>query len=160
MTRFIASHSLEIVTDYISNIQIQTFHHLPAPSANYKANHKTISLANVKRLRRLEIMVRLLQNIRRDEQFHTPGGLDLMQGVTALIDDTTKVLTDAQLLTLTLNEICVQIGRGQFLWYPEEAHNVKLLFRSNKPQTCAVLTDITGQWASRYALRRPETVDR
>ncbi len=157
MTQFITSRLLEIVTDHISNIQIQAFHRLPAPSANHKANHKTISLANVKRLRPLEIMVRLLENMSRDEQFHTPGRLDLMLGVAMSVP---TVLTDAQLLTLTLNEICLLQGRGQFLWSPEHTHNVILLFRNNKPQTCAVLTDISGQWSSKYALRRRETVDR
>lgn len=50
--------------------------------------------------------------------FHTPGRPNLKQGIRAYSYGTADVLTDAQLVVLTLNEICVLQGRGQVLWYP------------------------------------------
>ena len=47
--------------------------------------------------------------------FHTPGRTNLKQGIRAYNYGIADVLTDTQLVALTLNEICVLQGRGQVL---------------------------------------------
>lgn len=57
----------------------------------------------------------LLSNISKDHRFHRPGTADLAQDVKIFVVDTPDALTDAQLLALTLNEICVLKGKGHAL---------------------------------------------
>lgn len=81
-------------------------------------------------------MAQLLSSMTKDERFHTPGRPNLKQGVRHVINDTTTALTDAQLLALTLNEICVLRGNGQVSWLPQYEHSViiPLLLGHHKPK--------------------------
>lgn len=74
----------------------------------------------------------LLSNISKDHRFHRPGTADLAQDVKVFVVDTPDALTDAQLLALTLNEICVLKGKGHFIWYPSHLHNVMTLFHDTQ----------------------------
>ena len=59
--------------------------------------------------------------------FHKPGRPDLWQGSYTQFDPfrgIQRVLTDVEMLALTLNEICALQGKGLFLWNPEPLHNV------------------------------------
>ena len=76
----------------------------------------------------------LLINVSKDERFHAPGTLDLNQNV--FLDSITP-LTDAQLFAMTLNEICVLRGKGQFFWIQEYETRVSTLFHGNTlPSKC------------------------
>ena len=76
----------------------------------------------------------LLINMSKGERFHTPGTLDLNQNVFL---DSSTLLTDAQLLAMTLNEICVLRGIGQFFWIQEHETGVSALFQGNTlPSKC------------------------
>lgn len=72
-------------------------------------------------------MAQQLSSMSRLERFHTPGRVDLKQGVQIDCNGVAKVLTDAQLLALTLNEIAMLKGKGLFLWVPAHAQNVTVL---------------------------------
>lgn len=69
-------------------------------------------------------MAQLLSQIGKDERFHTPGRPDLRHGVQ--IDRFGTPLLPAQLLALTLNEICVLQGNGLFAWVARNVHNVSV----------------------------------
>lgn len=77
-------------------------------------------------------MTNLLSAMSKDVRFHTPGRPDLKRDVFTFYKGTADVLTDAQLVALTLNEICVLQGKGQALWYPRHHNNVIILFYDSR----------------------------
>lgn len=66
-------------------------------------------------------MAQLLSSMSKDERFSSPWMVDLRQGVQSDLNGT--LLTQAQLLALTLNELCALVGRVLFAWLPDYAHN-------------------------------------
>ena len=76
-------------------------------------------------------MVQLLSDLGTFDLFHLPGMPDLRQGVHVETNGIIKELTAAQLLALTMNEICALQGKGLCLWFPD-TDNVIILFYSNK----------------------------
>ena len=72
----------------------------------------------------------LLNQMSKDERFHIPGRLDLKQDV-GIEPPSIMLITDAQLLAMTLNEICVLRGKGQFFWIPKYEYKVSTLFHGN-----------------------------
>lgn len=76
-------------------------------------------------------MAQLLSIMSKDERFHTPRRPNLRQGVQNDLNGT--LLTQAQLLALTLNELCVLQGKGLFAWLPNYAHNVTVLPYDEEP---------------------------
>lgn len=79
-----------------------------------------------------KIMTNLLSSTSNDFRFHTLGKPDLKRDVFVFYNGNADVLTGAQLIALTLNEICVLEGKGQVLWYPSHQNNVIILLRDNK----------------------------
>lgn len=76
----------------------------------------------------------LLINMSKDERFYISGTLHLKQNVFL---DSITLLTDAQLLAMTLNEICVLRGKGEFFWIQEYETRVSTLFHGNTlPSKC------------------------
>ena len=73
-------------------------------------------------------MARLLSSMDKYEHFHTPGRPYLKLDIQSDLDGIARLLTDAQLLVLTMNEICVLRGEGQFLWFPAYGYSVTILF--------------------------------
>ena len=90
-------------------------------------------------------MVKLLSSIKPKQRLHTPGEPYPGEPYLILDNDILKELTDAQLLALTLNECCVDRGRGIFMWFPECMHNVTMLFYNISFGQKTVLTHSSGQ---------------
>ena len=66
-----------------------------------------------------------LTSLTKSYRFHTPEKPDLKHGVRAYYNGTTFTLSDAQIIALTLNEICAQQRHGIFYWLPSFTNNVK-----------------------------------
>ena len=76
----------------------------------------------------MKVTLRPLSSISKEERLHTPGDPSLSQSYHIIHNGALIKLTDAQVLALILNESCVEQGKGFFYWFPENLHNVMLLF--------------------------------
>ena len=97
-----------------------------------------------------------LTSLNKSFRFHTPGRPDLRQGVRAYYGGTTITLSDAQIIALTLNEICALRGQGIVYWHPSSTNNVGDRDRHVKMTRFDI--EIPDQSHSTYALHR-QTVD-
>ena len=66
-----------------------------------------------------------LTNLSKYYRSNTPEKPDLKHGVRAYYNGTTITLSDAQIIALTLNEICAQLGHGIVYWLPSFTSNVE-----------------------------------
>lgn len=97
-----------------------------------------------------------LTSLSRSYRFHTPGQPDLKHGVRAQYGGTTITLSDAQIIALTLNEICALRGQGLVHYLPSVANNVEGPDRHLEMTRADI--EISDESPSTYDLQR-QTMD-
>ena len=100
-------------------------------------------------------MAQLLSSIKSEQRLNAPGGPFPWERYQLFVNDTLKELTDAQLFALILNESCVHRGRGFFVWFPKQMHNVTMLFYTFSFRQKTVLTHSSGQQGTAFGVSGP-----